>query len=100
MLRVIDEKRERINIYNLGTDEACEVDDSIRWICEHLGLDPRIEYSGGTRGWVGDSPLILLDCTRIRSTGWAPNHSIRDSIIRTVDFLRASFERERQRLVS
>ncbi len=38
----------------------------------HLGLDPEIEHTGGVRGWAGDSPLILLDCTKIRALGWAP----------------------------
>src|SRR2546423_980792 len=39
----------KVNIYNLGTDDYCEVTDSIGWICEHLGVHPRIEYAGGER---------------------------------------------------
>jgi UDP-glucose 4-epimerase len=62
----------RINIFNLGTDEYCRVTDSVRWICEHLALDPAIRYGGGDRGWVGDNPFIFLDCARIRALGWRP----------------------------
>jgi UDP-glucose 4-epimerase len=79
-----------VNIFNLGTDQACEVNDSIRWICEHLGVSPRLLYSGGTRGWIGDSPFILLDCTRIRSLGWRPTWSIQQAVVRTVEFLEAN----------
>ena len=77
----------KVNIFNLGTDEYCEVNDSISWIVEHLGLKPDLEYTGGERGWVGDSPFILLDCKLIRALGWKPSLSIRDGVVRTVNFL-------------
>jgi UDP-glucose 4-epimerase len=77
----------KVNIFNLGTDEACEVNDSIGWICEYLGASPRLIYSGGKRGWIGDSPFILLDCNRIRSLGWRPTLSIQQAVVSTVEFL-------------
>jgi UDP-glucose 4-epimerase len=52
-----------------------------------MDLDPRFEFTGGDRGWVGDSPFIFLDTTRIRSHGWAPVWSIRRAVERTVDYL-------------
>jgi UDP-glucose 4-epimerase len=73
--------------YNLGTDETIVVDDSIATITEHLGIRPELEYTGGIRGWIGDSPLIHLDCARIRSLGWRPTLTIPDAIRRTVDWL-------------
>jgi UDP-glucose 4-epimerase len=82
--------QEKVNIFNLGTDECCEVNDSIGWICRHLGLEPRLEYSGGERGWIGDNPFILLDCRKIRSLEWCPTLTIQQAIVRTVDFLRES----------
>ncbi len=78
---------ERLNIFNLGTDEYCEVNASIRIISERLGLNPRLEYEGGSRGWVGDNPFILLDCRRIRSLGWKPQLTIKDGILRTLNYL-------------
>ncbi len=86
----LEKAQDPVNILNLGVDEYCEVNDSIRWICEHLGLSPEIRYAGGDRGWVGDNPLIFLDCNRIRSLGWTPKLRIRESIIRTVEFLKQS----------
>jgi UDP-glucose 4-epimerase len=76
-----------VRVYNLGTNETIVVDDSISTITARLGVDPVREYTGGVRGWRGDSPLIHLDCTRIRSLGWRPTLSIRDAITRTVDWL-------------
>jgi UDP-glucose 4-epimerase len=88
ILTAIERAHERVNILNLGVDEYCEVKDSIGWICEHLGIQPEIRYAGGERGWVGDSPFIFLDCARVRSLGWAPRLTIREGVLRTVDFLR------------
>jgi UDP-glucose 4-epimerase len=75
------------HVYNLGTDETVTVDESVGLITEHLGLAPEIEHTGGRRGWVGDSPLIHLDCSKLRSLGWTPQLTIRESIVRTLDWL-------------
>jgi UDP-glucose 4-epimerase len=80
----------KVNVFNLGTDEYCTVDESVGWITAHLGLVPRRIYTGGPRGWVGDSPFILLDCARIRALGWRPKLSIREGVIRTLEYLRAN----------
>ncbi len=77
----------KVSVYNLGTDEYCEVNDSIGWICAAMGVKPRLEYTGGDRGWIGDNPFIFLDCKRIRELGWKPKLSIREGILATVKFL-------------
>jgi UDP-glucose 4-epimerase len=77
----------KVNIFNLGADEYCEVNDSIGWITGRLGLTPKLEYSGGDRGWVGDNPFIFLDTEKIRALGWQPKLSIRTGIERTLDWL-------------
>jgi UDP-glucose 4-epimerase len=87
MLTAMEKARDRVNILNLGTDEYCQVKDSIGWISAHLGLHPEIRYSGGDRGWIGDNPFIFLDCRRIRSLGWKPRLTIREGIVRTLAYL-------------
>lgn len=74
-------------VYNLGTNEYVQVNDSISYICQHLGLTPEFEYSGGARGWVGDNPFIFLDTQKILSTGWKPKLTIQQGIVRTVKWL-------------
>ncbi len=87
ILQAVDRAEAKVTILNLGTDEYCEVNDSIGWICGRLGLEPRREYSGGERGWIGDNPFIFLDCSRMRALGWEPRHSIRESVVKTVEYL-------------
>ena len=58
MLFALEKSNESVNVLNLGVDGYCEVNDSIGWICEELGVSPKLEYSGGDRGWIGDNPFI------------------------------------------
>ena len=87
ILCAIAKAHDKVNIFNLGTDEYCRVTDSIGWITAHVGLSPRLNYAGGERGWIGDNPLILLDCRKIRALGWAPKLTIRQGIVRTLEYL-------------
>ncbi len=88
VLLALEKAAGSVNIFNLGTDEYCQVNDSIRAICENLQLTPEIRYSGGDRGWIGDNPFIFLDCSRIRTLGWKPRLTIREGIVRTLEYLR------------
>ena len=90
MLLAIEKAQDRVNIFNLGTDEYIEVNDSIAWITGHMGLKPKLSYTGGERGWIGDSPFIFLDCRKIRALGWTPKLSIREGVILTLDYLQAN----------
>lgn len=77
-------------IYNLGTPEYVEVNQSIGFICAALGLTPRLEYTGGNRGWIGDNPFIFLDTTKVQATGWKPKLTIEQGIVRTLRWLEAN----------
>jgi UDP-glucose 4-epimerase len=79
-----------VNIFNIGHSEWIDVDESIRIICRELDVRPRIEYTGGDRGWVGDAPRILLDASRLRGLGWSPTRTIEESIVETLRFLIAN----------
>lgn len=87
ILLAMNKADDKVNIYNLGTDEYCEVNDSIRWISEYLQILPKKNYSGGDRGWIGDNPFIFLDCSKIRKLGWIPKLSIQNGVIHTIKYL-------------
>ncbi len=80
----------RSNVYNLGTDETIVVDDSIALITAPPRRHAADRAHRGRRGWTGDTPLILLDCTRIRALGWAPTLTIQQAIVRTLDWFEAN----------
>ena len=88
MLFALEKSNESVNVLNLGVDGYCEVNDSIGWICEELGVTPKLEYSGGDHGWIGDNPFIFLDTSKIRDLGWEPKLSIKDGVLKTLQYLK------------
>ncbi len=84
---VMNTAKNKVNVFNLGTDEYCQVNDSIGWICEYLNLQPKREYTGGDRGWIGDNPFIFLDTKKVRELGWKPKLTIKDGVKQTIKYL-------------
>lgn len=87
MLFTLEQSQAKVNIFNLGAHDYCQVTDSIGWISACLGITPRLDYTGGERGWIGDNPFIFLDTTKIRSLGWSPKLTIHEGVIRTLEYL-------------
>jgi UDP-glucose 4-epimerase len=85
--RTAEKAKHRVQVYNLGTSEYCQVTDSIGWICSHLGLKPELKFTGGERGWIGDNPFIFLDTAKILATGWKPKLNIEQGIVTTMRWL-------------
>lgn len=83
----LDKTSDKVNIFNLGVDSYCELNDSIGWICAELGVQPQLEYTGGDRGWIGDNPFIFLATSKIRALGWYSKLSIQEGVIQTVRYL-------------
>jgi UDP-glucose 4-epimerase len=77
-----------VTVLNVGGARYCTVDESLGWICEALGRRPRFRYTGGDRGWAGDSPFVWLDTARLEALGWRPTVDIREAVLRTVRYLR------------
>ncbi len=90
MLLALEKKPSGFAVYNLGTDEYVNVNQSVEVITRHLNITPAKSYTGGERGWVGDSPFIFLDTKKIRSLGWAPKLTIRQAVEKTIAWLVAN----------
>jgi UDP-glucose 4-epimerase len=88
ILTGIDRATENKNIFNLGHDQFMNVTELVRVVLEEAGTpEVKLEFAGGKRGWVGDSPLVHLDTTRLKALGWKPETSIEEGIRRTVRYL-------------
>jgi UDP-glucose 4-epimerase len=87
MLHAVNWSNKKINLFNLGTDETITVNDSIKILCNYLNLSPKIEYTGGNQGWIGDNPIIYLNTNKIKSLEWKPKYSIKQGIVDTIEYL-------------
>ncbi|OPY29728.1 MAG: UDP-galactose-4-epimerase [Methanocella sp. PtaU1.Bin125] len=75
MLFVVENAREQVNVYNIGSDDRFDVTGIARVVAEEMGLNGvAFEYTGGDRGWKGDVPFMALSIEKIRALGWKPTH--------------------------
>lgn len=76
------------NVVNLGHVDYMNVTDLAQIVCEEMGLKRvSFRYTGGTRGWIGDSPFVHLDISKIRSVGFVPRVTIEEGVRRTARYL-------------
>ena len=80
-------KEFKFDIFNLGLEEFIMVSESAKLISSTLHLKPKINYGKGLRGWVGDNPFVFLDIKKIKTLGWKPKYSIKESIQETTEWL-------------
>ncbi|CAN5758654.1 NAD-dependent epimerase/dehydratase family protein [soil metagenome] len=89
MLTIVEKSasKDGVHIYNIGHSAWLEVNESIGIICRELKVSPELTYAGGERGWVGDSPRLLLDTNRLRGLGWVPEIDVAAGVVDTLNFL-------------
>jgi UDP-glucose 4-epimerase len=76
----------RVNTFNIAVDETRSVDQVADIVISELGLknqEVRRIYTGGSRGWVGDNPVVILDTSKLKSLGWRPKIGADEAIRRT-----------------
>lgn len=63
----------KVNIFNLGLEEQTIVEKVADLVMEEMHLDKtkvKRKYTGGSRGWIGDNPLVVLSIEKIKNLGW------------------------------
>jgi len=89
----INHFNQKVNIFNLGHSEYCNVVRVADIISEELNLGKvKYNFAGGERGWIGDSPFVHLDISKLEKAGWRPKTSIEDGIRYTINYLKENKE--------
>jgi UDP-glucose 4-epimerase len=69
--------------YNVATGDYITVGEIADIAVDCVGLasgSVRYEYSGGSRGWKGDVPVVRINTDRIRRLGWANRYSSAEAL--------------------
>jgi UDP-glucose 4-epimerase len=89
---------EPVNIFNLGLQEQTTVDELAGIVIEEMGLSSvERKYTGGSRGWIGDNPVVYLKVDKIKSLGWKPKMSPKETIRLTAGWTLKDIERSAHR---
>jgi UDP-glucose 4-epimerase len=83
-------QEKRYEAYNVATGDYITVTEIANLAGEVLGLDPdevEYEYTGGSRGWKGDVPVVRLNTKRIRDLGWSNRYTSREALLESLSAL-------------
>lgn len=81
------EETQPFRAYNVATGDYITVAEIAEIAVEVVGSDKGntgLEYTGGSRGWKGDVPVVRLDTSRIRSLGWKNARSSREALVESM----------------
>jgi UDP-glucose 4-epimerase len=86
MLTVTDRGWEGIETFNVGTGDYVSVTEIADLVVERMGLkDVRYEYTGGSRGWKGDVPVVRLSSDKLISLGWRCGRGSIQALLDSID---------------
>jgi UDP-glucose 4-epimerase len=79
---------DKINIFNVGSDDYIDVITIADIIINALGLsNVQLKFidNGDGRGWKGDVKVMLLDTTRLKRLGWRAMYNSKEAVRVTVN---------------
>ncbi|MEG9194265.1 MAG: NAD-dependent epimerase/dehydratase family protein [Candidatus Methanoglobus sp.] len=75
---------EKVNIFNIGSEDQIRVRRIAEIVSEEMGLNPRFRFTGGDRGWKGDVPVMLLSVEKLKALGWRPKFRSEEAVRKAV----------------
>ena len=89
MLFGFDRMKEKVEIYNIGSEDWTDVRTIADIVSSEMGLRPEYKFTGGLdgRGWKGDVKFMRLDISKLKERGWNPRHTSNDAIRMTARWL-------------
>jgi UDP-glucose 4-epimerase len=69
--------------YNVATEDYVSVRQIADLAIECLRIEPssvRYEFTGGSRGWAGDIPVVRMNTNKIRKLGWTNSLSATEAV--------------------
>lgn len=85
MLFVRDKATDRLNVFNVGTDDEGV---TVKFIAEETvavaAPGAKISFGQGNKGWVGDVPKFRYSIDKLRALGWAPREGSEGTMRRAI----------------
>jgi UDP-glucose 4-epimerase len=86
MLLLTDQGCSEFEVFNAGTGDYITVTEIADEVVERMGLhDVQYDYTGGTRGWKGDVPVVRFSSDKLISRGWRCRHSSREALVDAIE---------------
>ncbi|KAA0015054.1 MAG: NAD-dependent epimerase/dehydratase family protein [Thermoplasmata archaeon] len=94
MLFTMEKARQKVEIYNIGSEDWVEVREIADIVSQEMGVTPEYKFTGGIdgRGWKGDVKLMRLDISKLKDLGWKPKYGSKEAIRLTAKWLLKKIE--------
>ncbi len=87
MLLAVENSKEKVNIFNIGSEDQISVREIAKIVSEKMNLKPEFKFTGGEIGWKGDIPVMMLDISKIKSLGWGPKYDSKRAVELTAEWI-------------
>jgi UDP-glucose 4-epimerase len=78
--------KDGLNYFNLSVADHTSVRRMAEQVLKSMGLaQVPIEYSGGSRGWRGDVPIVRLDGSKMKKLGWSPKYTSEEAVDKAIE---------------
>jgi len=85
MLFSVEHSKQALNVFNLGSSTSTSVSTIANIVVQAMGLEGvEFQYTGGSRGWLGDVPQVRFDITKMSRLGWEPRYTSDEAVQRAV----------------
>ncbi|MFD9406483.1 NAD-dependent epimerase/dehydratase family protein [Streptomyces sp. NPDC059989] len=86
-------------IYNVASSGSLTVREVAAAVAEALGEpEPRLEITTSAPSWPGDQPVVELDISKARASGWSPRFTPHEAVVAAARRLLTELEDERNPL--
>jgi UDP-glucose 4-epimerase len=86
MLTLTDRDWEGFEVFNAGTGDYVTVSEIADLVIQRMALlGVQRKYTGGSRGWQGDVPVVRLNSDKLASLGWRCAHSSAEALLDSID---------------
>lgn len=81
ILFAVKNSHDMANIFNIGSKDTINSTEIGELIVKEMGLENvEFTYTGGSRGWKGDVPKMLLSIDKLHDLGWDPIYNSKSSV--------------------
>jgi len=81
MLCAFQNSDSQCDIFTLGCESFTNVTRIAEIIAGEMGLkNVKFSYTGGSRGWPGDVPIVHFDIGKMKKLGWSPKHTSAEAV--------------------
>jgi len=86
MLTLTDRDWHGFDVFNAGTGDYVTVKEIADLVIARMGLeDVQYEYTGGSRGWKGDVPIVRFRSEKLAALGWRCTHTSIEALTASID---------------